>query len=208
MAATPRWNPVNWRVWRHEDWAELWKVVAVSLNLSPDGIDLVYAAEIFPKRFHERLRDAVKHLGEKLPVFEYAEWRPLRISGLFTTQIIGGPPGGEEDKVRLTAFADLAYEMGWKLPSQFPRLPQIMAASERQRAEDNLKLANQKRFGDAEALKDIVAELDRKHPEWSHAQMARELESLKIGHHKSGKPYSARRIGQIRKFGRKFPVKG
>ena len=202
-------RPVNWRFWRHESIGELWRVVAVSLNLSPDGIErLQDARELFSKNFRVRLRESVKELGKRLPIVEFARWSRARSKGELARQIMAGPPSAEHHVIHLTAFADLADEMGWELPPLFPRMPKFIGTSDRERDARNLKLANEKRRGDAESLRDVVVELDRVHPEWSHAQMARELADRKIGHYRSGKPYSARRIGQIRKFGRKFPTKG
>jgi hypothetical protein len=74
----------------------------------------------------------------------------------------------------------------------------------RDKALDN---ANQKRKEDAKVLKELVAEEHQAHRDWSHVQIAKKLEADGV-RHKNGKPYTARRIGQIRNdqrsAGRKF----
>ena len=62
---------------------------------------------------------------------------------------------------------------------------------------DHLDEANQVRAENARALDELVAQLDREHPDWSHVEMAKKLEADKVLH-MDGKPYTARRIGQIR----------
>jgi hypothetical protein len=62
---------------------------------------------------------------------------------------------------------------------------------------DHLNKANLARIGDARALAERVAELDRENPACSHVEMAKRLAAENI-HRENGKPYTARRIGQIR----------
>jgi len=62
---------------------------------------------------------------------------------------------------------------------------------------DHLDEANQVRAENARALDELVAQLDREHPDWSHVEMAKKLEADKVLH-MDGRPYTERRIGQIR----------
>jgi hypothetical protein len=113
-------DPVNWRVWRHKVEAELWQVVAVSLDVAPDDFILDSARDAFPDQFKTRLRDSVSLLGDKLPVASIAVWPEPRDNREFAALQMAGPPPAEMNTVYLTAFAEFAAEMRWNLPDQFP----------------------------------------------------------------------------------------
>ena len=80
--------------------------------------------------------------------------------------------------------------------AEMPEAGKKLRALEQQR-ETALRSALRKRREDADSLKEWVAQLDQKHPDWSNVRMANEL-ALQGGVHMNQRPYTSRRIGQIR----------
>jgi len=73
---------VDWTVWGHRPQAELWEVVAVSLDIAPDSLtdsmrggafDLCPSWRSHPQEFLDRLAIAEAHLGKGLNVVEIVE---------------------------------------------------------------------------------------------------------------------------------------
>ena len=103
---------------------------------------------------------------------------------------------------------DRAVGKAERLAQEIEQSGELKALLAKRRA--NLDKATLAREEDAQALAERVAELDRENPAYSHVGLAKKLAAEGIHHKKNGKPYTARRIGQIRnekqtaqrKFGR------
>jgi hypothetical protein len=109
----PRFKPVPWEVWRNKPTAELWKVVAVSVDISPDFLpenhkfSLKYAAQWgFPDKFLKRYEIADSSLNHGLRTVPPP---PNHLAGDFWPT-----------KVFMEDFAKLAQKIGWDLPKDFP----------------------------------------------------------------------------------------
>lgn len=107
----------NWAKWEKIPKAELWKVVALSLNIRPSQLlnelnhrfDPLDPLRSMPPRFRERLEIAEANLGEGLPEVEHRE-----------TKDFGGNRRPYLSIVRLTDFCSWADQMGLDLPHDFP----------------------------------------------------------------------------------------
>lgn len=107
----------DWDKWEKIPKAELWKVVALSLNITPsklldklnhrfDPLDPLCSV---PRPFRERLEIAEAHLGEGLPEVEHRD-----------TKDFGGNRRTYLSIVRLSDFASWAVQMDLELPARFP----------------------------------------------------------------------------------------
>jgi hypothetical protein len=95
------------------------------------------------------------------------------------------------EHIESTLDKDLATKV-----AEMPEAGKKLRALKQQRT-NALGHATELRRRDADALKERVAKLDHEHPNWPSVQMVQELTSLGAVH-MNGKPYTARRIGQIR----------
>jgi hypothetical protein len=91
---------------------------------------------------------------------------------------------------------DRAVGKAERLAQEIEQSGELKALLAKRRA--NLDKATLAREEDAQALAERVAELDRENPAYSHVEMAKKLAAEGIHHKKNRKPYTARRIGQIR----------
>lgn len=115
-------DPVNWERWSRLDIEELWRVVAVSLRLSPEGSSLENAKASFPAEFQDRLSTAVNCMKSgSLPVVAWAEWAPPRDNSEILRRMTSGPPPVERSTVRLDQFGIWALSKNYSLPERFPR---------------------------------------------------------------------------------------
>lgn len=91
---------------------------------------------------------------------------------------------------------DRAVSKAERMAQEIEQSGELKALLAKRRA--NLDKATLAREEDAQALAERVAELDRENPAYSHVEMAKKLAAEGIHHKKNRKPYTARRIGQIR----------
>jgi hypothetical protein len=99
-------------------------------------------------RVEERLRIAESHLGAALKAV-----RIIEAPGLKSTSV-----------VRLTEFADWALQMGWTLPTEFPRGAVPANASGQTRLQRLLEIARQK--CEADRAKDLPWPTDNDLAQW------------------------------------------
>ena len=185
--APPLARKPNWRKWRQMLTTEVWKAVALSLDIEPGempGLDFhPIDGDPFddcPREYRDRLDIACDH---------------VRNGKLECTSRASSVP---QSSVRLTDFVSWAHLLGWALPSLFPIADTTLAprkvAAVRQGALDCLsypeaiKTAGKVLFGfewvgPPSAHENVVQKLGPAHPDWSgmvHREQLRNAQSSEV----------------------------
>ena len=103
-------KPADWEKWGDMVSAELWKAVALSLDIEPESLSIEWRDadysdpfEDCPREFRRRIAIAVNHaVNGALRLRSHSSGLPW-------------------STVRLSDFADWVGSRGWGLPDQFPR---------------------------------------------------------------------------------------
>ncbi len=110
--SAPEERRVDWSVWRHIPEVEIWKAVALSLDIDPRKVDRSHS-----RNLHANSDDAPKEFADRLLVAtSNHELVPRTIVNL----------GDREDwQVSLSQFATWALSIEWKLPDELEAMEVI-----------------------------------------------------------------------------------